>query len=178
MHSNSWPLWRGTVLCQTWLTRHRTSLIAGGCSADHARRKCVPRTNAHRTVVSSAFAGGTPGPWRSGATTEREYPRTRAHTPQGSSLLWQRDQHIQSEASGKYPAAGCDQLVHMSRCNLGKDVRQILFRTRFFNIITRTAHSFTTHSPADDVHLPVCAFSYNSAPRGTHRTPSPTQSYY
>ena len=153
-------------------------MIAGGCSADHVHRKCVPRTNARRKVVSSASTGGTPGPWRSGAMTKRGCPRTRAHTLQGSSLLWPHDQHIQSEASRKYPAAGCDQLADMSRCNLGKDVRQILFRTRFFNIITRTAHSFTTHSRADDVHLPVCAFSYNSAPRGTHRTPSLTQSYY
>ena len=106
----------------------------------HVRRMCVPRTNARRKVLSSAFAGGTPGLWRLRAMKERGYPRTRAYTPQGSSLLWQRDQHIQSEASGKNPVAGCDQLAHMSRCNLGKDVQQILFRTRFFSIITRMEH--------------------------------------
>ena len=126
---------------------------------------CVPRTNAHRKVVLSASIRSTPELSHSAFRREIACPHTRERTPLGNPLLWPRGQHIRIEATRMYLEVDYGLLKCRLRCNLGKDVRQILMGTPVLIIEIHTSNADAIRSLAkSECSFLSFAFSYYSVP--------------
>ena len=122
---------------------------------------CVPRTNAHRKAAPSASTGGTLELSHSGVEKVIACRHTQEHTLLGSPLLWQRGRRIRSEATRMNLVADCDLLMCKHRCNLGKDVRQIIIEIRFLIVKIRTNNCADERFPAvAGRSFPRFSFSY------------------
>ena len=146
---------------------------------DQGHRKCVPRTSAHWIIAFSKFTAGKPGPEHLVVTREIAYRYIRARTLQVSSLPWRRGQHIQSEATGKYPMASCDRPTYMNRCSLWKDVRRILAQTRPLIIKILISNCAPRCYQVELMFAcPPCASSNYLVRSGTPSSPFQTRRYY
>ena len=167
------------MLCQKQFILLRPSSTVGGDFTVQGRRKCVLEINVHRKVVFSTSLEGKPGLKHSVIAIETAYRCIRVRTLLEIPLPSQHGRHIQSAVIGKYLVASYGLPYYMNRCNLDKDARQILAKTRLLFIVIHTSNFVAICFPAALASsCQLYAFSNCSVLLRTRSTPFQTRRYY